>query len=90
MLRDDILKCLQLNGRQTAKEISKHIGRSEKNVMRELSFLHSYGYVLYEEIQVLRYIKLKGWGVKSEKTRFYYLPIKQETKHDILRIRWTS
>ncbi|OSI16518.1 hypothetical protein BWD09_07075 [Neisseria dentiae] len=90
MLRDDILRCLQMHGRQSAKEIALNINRPEKNVMRELSSLYAGGYVLYESINVVRYLKLRGWSIKSEKTRFYYLPIRHELKDDILRMRWTT
>ena len=89
MLRDDILECLQIHGRQTAKEIARHIQKSEKNVMRELTNLRADGYVLCKEMQVLRYLKLRRWAFKSEKTRFYYLPLKDKPADDILRVRWT-
>lgn len=87
-VKDEILICLQSYGRQSAREIAGRIKRPQKSVMRELANLFDLQAVEYDEIKVVRYIKLRRWGFKSETTRFYYLPIKNikpDEKHkDIL------
>lgn len=75
MLKDDILISLQAYGKLTAREIAEKLNRSEKNVMRELAEMLSDGLVQCEQVNIIRYLKLKHWSIKSERTRMYCLPL---------------
>lgn len=73
MLREDILRCIQLYGRQSARQIADRLERPEKSVMRELINLCDLNLITYDEIKVTKYLKMRRWGVKAERTRFYYI-----------------
>lgn len=87
-LRDRILQQLQMCGRQSASQVAGALGRNPKLVMRELSRLADDGAVVFDRVPEMRFIKLKGWAVRSFWVRYYRLPIRTG-QHDPLRVRWT-
>ena len=69
-VRDEILQCLQLGGRQSAQEVAQALGRNEKLVMRLLRALADEGVVVFDRVPELRMLRLKG---------FSKLPVRQES-----------
>ena len=47
-VRDEILQCLQLHGRQSARQVAEGIGRNPKLVMRYLKDLAENGVVVFD------------------------------------------
>ncbi|OAM27038.1 hypothetical protein A7P95_07300 [Eikenella longinqua] len=75
LLRDELLHCLQMHGKQCAQELARRVGRNEKSVMRSMTALSDAGMVVYADVREMRVQKLRYWCVRSTPVRYYWLPI---------------
>ncbi len=89
LLRDELLHCLQMHGKQCAREMARRLGRNEKLVMRNLASLADAGMVVYADMREMRVQKLRYWCVRSTPVRYYWLPIVQRDTDPWLK-RWVK
>ena len=88
-VRDEILQCLQLGGRQSAREVALALGRNEKLVMRLLRELADNGVVVFDRVAELRMLRLRGWCVRRVVVRYYLLPVRSAVRNP-WEERWTK
>ena len=88
-VRDEILQCLQLGGRQSARQVSEGIGRNPKLVMRYLKDLAENGTVVLDRVPELRMLRLRGWCVRRVVVRYYLLPVRSAVRNP-WEGRWTK
>ena len=86
-VRDEILQCLQLHGRQSARQVSEGIGRNPKLVMRYLKDLAENGTVVFDRVPELKMLKLRYFGVRRTVVRYYRLPVRTVQRDPWLE-RW--
>ena len=86
-VRDEILQCLQLHGRQSARQVAEGIGRNHKLVMRHLKDLAENGTVVFDRVPELKMLKLRYFCVRRTVVRYYRLPVRTVQRDPWLE-RW--